>query len=314
MRRLPGFLVPALALLVGCAGSQNGPPVPNDTSFSALKQEYDETIRKFQEDQQKQARGRQEQAAAFRQAAEKELQEAKTEQEKAAAQQKMMQAQMMGGMNMANPMAGLCSEFAPRFLAFAEKNPNDPSVFECLVLAVHTSGGAGGPDGTYDKALDQLRANHVTNPEIGRVLKELNGPGDEATEKLLREVLAKNPDHKAQGLACKALVGVLENVARVADVYKGDPEQRRNAEIRQGKDGVEKLIAEGERKKKEAVELAKTLDEKYGDVVPKPAVAQAGPEVGTPAPEIEGEDADSKKFKLSDYRGKVVLLDFWGNW
>jgi len=36
--------------------------------------------------------------------------------------------------------------------------------------------------------------------------------------------------------------------------------------------------------------------------------------VGSLAPEIEGEDIDGKKFKLSDYRGKVVVLDFWGNW
>jgi hypothetical protein len=36
--------------------------------------------------------------------------------------------------------------------------------------------------------------------------------------------------------------------------------------------------------------------------------------VGKPAPEIEGEDIDGVKFKLSDYRGKVVLLDFWGHW
>ncbi len=36
--------------------------------------------------------------------------------------------------------------------------------------------------------------------------------------------------------------------------------------------------------------------------------------VSKPAPEIEAEDIDGKKFKLSDYRGKVILLDFWGNW
>jgi peroxiredoxin len=35
---------------------------------------------------------------------------------------------------------------------------------------------------------------------------------------------------------------------------------------------------------------------------------------GKPAPEIGGEDIDGVKFKLSDYRGKVVLLDFWGHW
>jgi AhpC/TSA family len=33
--------------------------------------------------------------------------------------------------------------------------------------------------------------------------------------------------------------------------------------------------------------------------------------VGKVAPDIEGEDQDGKRFKLSDYRGKVVLLDFW---
>ncbi|HEV3444883.1 MAG TPA: redoxin domain-containing protein [Gemmataceae bacterium] len=32
------------------------------------------------------------------------------------------------------------------------------------------------------------------------------------------------------------------------------------------------------------------------------------------APDIAGIDFDGKKFKLSDYRGKVVVLDFWGNW
>jgi hypothetical protein len=33
--------------------------------------------------------------------------------------------------------------------------------------------------------------------------------------------------------------------------------------------------------------------------------------VGKVAPEIEGQDQDGNKFKLSDHRGKVVLLDFW---
>lgn len=36
--------------------------------------------------------------------------------------------------------------------------------------------------------------------------------------------------------------------------------------------------------------------------------------VGKPALEITGKDLDDKEFKLSDYKGKVVLLDFWGFW
>jgi hypothetical protein len=36
--------------------------------------------------------------------------------------------------------------------------------------------------------------------------------------------------------------------------------------------------------------------------------------IGREAPEIEGNDVDGVAFKLSDYRGKVVVLDFWGHW
>ncbi|MCI0455443.1 MAG: hypothetical protein L0Z62_00515 [Gemmataceae bacterium] len=36
--------------------------------------------------------------------------------------------------------------------------------------------------------------------------------------------------------------------------------------------------------------------------------------LGKPAPEIEGEDLDGKPMRLSDFKGKVLLLDFWGFW
>ena len=39
-----------------------------------------------------------------------------------------------------------------------------------------------------------------------------------------------------------------------------------------------------------------------------------GFEIGDIAPDIEGPDLDGATFKLSDYRGKVVVLDFWGDW
>jgi cytochrome oxidase Cu insertion factor (SCO1/SenC/PrrC family) len=50
-----------------------------------------------------------------------------------------------------------------------------------------------------------------------------------------------------------------------------------------------------------------------GSSIP-PAGGPVGLEVGNMAPEIDGEDIDGHRFKLSDYRGKVVVLDFWGHW
>jgi thiol-disulfide isomerase/thioredoxin len=56
--------------------------------------------------------------------------------------------------------------------------------------------------------------------------------------------------------------------------------------------------------------------------MPVPTVAKKGEaplpplgvEVGFLAPEIDGTDLNGQRFKLSDHRGKVVVLDFWGDW
>ncbi|MHC5065275.1 MAG: peroxiredoxin family protein [Planctomycetota bacterium] len=37
-------------------------------------------------------------------------------------------------------------------------------------------------------------------------------------------------------------------------------------------------------------------------------------QVGMVAPDIVAKDLDGVEFKLSDYRGKVVVIDFWGDW
>jgi hypothetical protein len=36
--------------------------------------------------------------------------------------------------------------------------------------------------------------------------------------------------------------------------------------------------------------------------------------VGKPCPDFQANDAEGASFKLSDYKGKVVLVDFWGFW
>jgi peroxiredoxin len=39
-----------------------------------------------------------------------------------------------------------------------------------------------------------------------------------------------------------------------------------------------------------------------------------GQQVGNLCPDIAGQDADGKVVRLSDYRGKAVLVNFWGTW
>ena len=59
----------------------------------------------------------------------------------------------------------------------------------------------------------------------------------------------------------------------------------------------------------EVAYLSQTIANELGRIKNVPLL-----KVGKPAPEIQAEDIDGQGFKLSDYRGKVVLLDFWGHW
>ncbi len=43
-------------------------------------------------------------------------------------------------------------------------------------------------------------------------------------------------------------------------------------------------------------------------------VDRPGTQAGAVAPELVGEDLDGIPLQLSAFRGKVVLLDFWGDW
>ncbi len=36
--------------------------------------------------------------------------------------------------------------------------------------------------------------------------------------------------------------------------------------------------------------------------------------VGSPAPDFKAKTLESRPFRLSDYRGQFVLIDFWGTW
>ncbi|OGU17339.1 MAG: hypothetical protein A2X61_06815 [Ignavibacteria bacterium GWB2_35_12] len=45
-----------------------------------------------------------------------------------------------------------------------------------------------------------------------------------------------------------------------------------------------------------------------------PNESSADIKVGNMAPDFKGETIDGKELNLSDYKGRVVLLDFWASW
>jgi hypothetical protein len=211
--------------------------------------------------------------------------------------------------------------FAPRMLELAQQHADDPAAVDALawiVTRVRTGNEA-------DNALSILGEKHTDSEKIGPVCQSLVHSSSPAAEKLLRAVLEKNPHHEAQGQASYALAKVLGQQSALAGYYESKPAELGNLERRFGKEyadrilkaGKENLAAESEQLFERVVETCDDIksyrgslaDAAKGDLFEIRNLA-----IGRVAPDIEGDDMDGQRLKLSDYRGKVVVLDFWGNW
>jgi hypothetical protein len=188
-------------------------PAPINGTYAELKKEYDGAIKKFQEEQEKALMDVKKELVDETNAAEKALRVAKTIEEKAAARKELQAVATKAAMKIHRPDNPV-AKFSVRFLEFAERNPHDGSAFESIVLALRTSGGINGK--AVGPAIKNLQTYHVANPGIKKVLQLLDGaPFDEGIEKLVREIMLRNPSRKIQALACKQLTTGLNALKKI---------------------------------------------------------------------------------------------------
>ena len=101
-------------------------------------------------------------------------------------------------------------------------------------------------------------------------------------------------------------------------------EKTGNEKVRQGATYyLASKLSKSESTKDEGVAMMKTLQAVKGLSASNPQLHKQiesdlfvaeNLSLGCTAPDIVGTDHDGKEFKLSDYKGQVVLLDFWGIW
>jgi hypothetical protein len=190
-------------------------------------------------------------------------------------------------------------------------------------LNTHTSHPGWGKDSRQARAIALMLRDHLDSNKLGDACQRVHYGFRQECETFLRTVLEKSPHREVQGLACLRLAQFLPNRLDRLDLLADQPELARRYEVLYGKDYLEALQRQDRAKvMKEAEALYERAIEKYSDVkLPYDSTVgeQAKTElfeirhlaVGKEAPDIEGVDQDGQQFKLSDYRGKVVLLYFW---
>jgi len=171
--------------------------------------------------------------------------------------------------------------YSKKMIALAEKEPKSSTAGDALVWALRHS--------YYDKAVGPkavalLKEHHIENEKLAQACQMLAYSNSDENRDFLKAVIEKNPHDKVKGAASLALGQML------ASENPAEAEKHFNAVVEKYGSKSQKEQAKGE------------LFEMHNLAI------------GKVAPDIEGEDVDGKKFKLSDYRGKVVVIDFWGDW
>ncbi|MCA8976112.1 MAG: redoxin domain-containing protein [Planctomycetes bacterium] len=147
---------------------------------------------------------------------------------------------------------------------------------------------------THKGIVERVVKDHVGSAGLdavlfsGRLFPRTAGAAE--TKAMLEAVLENNKNAQPRAWAMYLL----------GQMIRGDKEADDETKAR----GVD-LLAQAE-------SLAAGTD--LADRIAAPRFKQERLQIGMVAPEIEGTDPDGVAFKLSDYRGKVVVLDFWGFW
>lgn len=236
-------------------------------------------------------------------------------------------------------------EYAEQIMELVNADPKSEESAKGLLWIVQNSRGE-----SNTQATDALLEHHLDSEVMADLAaRKSRATPTEEEQKFLKELIAKSPVERVKGVASYALVMQMKSAERTFKYYRNQLEK---AEEEAGDDEESDAVSRAQKGYDQFVkdltpdalaflETGKTTDgadfetmlegvnEKYSDVV----LSTRGDKtiligdrcestlfeirnlmIGKTAPDIEGEDLDGEAFKLSDYRGKVVVIDFWGDW
>ncbi len=184
--------------------------------------------------------------------------------------------------------------FAKRVLDIARQDPShEDAYYPLMFCAVELDSGE-----HFDAALVILREHFVDHEFVHQIIPEVVAKDSREIDPFLRAVAAKGRGKRNQGEARFGLADRLKSRAG----RSGDSESVKAAEV-----ALQNVIATYPEVAGRGGSLKELAERELDDL--------CGPRgIGRVAPEVEGQDLDGKPFKLSEYRGKVVVLSFSGHW
>ncbi len=242
---------------------------------------------------------------------------------------KLKASQVLADLVTEDPESEVAQRLAPQVLQIKGNSPGKEQVAEALLgradkdirskkaleQLVNIASQTSGP--TKTAALSRIGEHHLQSDSILDVIKTVTSSRqpDQAAEQWLKEICRKSPSATVKGTAAIALIDVLDRRENYRSFYSSADQETRS-EL--DEDLLAYLDAEPDAGELDLIES--TLDGYVSDnetlleTAKKKLFVVKYLSVGKVAPEITGADIDGVDFSLSEYRGKVVFLDFWGDW
>jgi hypothetical protein len=209
--------------------------------------------------------------------------------------------------------------FGTRAIELADQYKGDASI---RVLAYAAANFAGNKD-TAKAIAERVEKDHLKSAKLGDLLENAmglhRGLGDEDGNKLLEAVIAESPHALPKAWAKYWQAKILTNQASAA-LRQAQPKrdatdeekEKAKEDVAKAKENVAKAAEKADALYAEAAKLAEGTE--HAARIGAPIFEKQRLQVGMEVPDIVAEDVDGVAFKLSDYRGKVVLIDYWGFW
>lgn len=211
---------------------------------------------------------------------------AKVEEQQKAAEKAAAAGQPVPAMPMQPDFNALCD----KYLAAAKEFPGEDAV--PFLLAIFQLGGV--DKAKSKQVLDDLFDHHLDSPKVAQL-----GGMMPYLEQLVDAEFAKSAFARIEKHGKNAAMLGWISFARNEKVLRSEPATSK---------------AFGEAKALVAAAVQKAGDQRLQREFDTLIGEQEKFGIGMTAPDIAGIDLDGVAFKLSDYRGKVVFLDFWGDW
>lgn len=229
--------------------------------------------------------------------------------------------------------------FLARLIEFASAAPRDPKAVDALERVVQVSGSVSRTDTQIrplvNQSLDLLMRDHFDDERMGRICIEVSMGMLPEREKFIRDVLDRSTNVNTKGSACLALADYQREKMKMSEIVSksGDVamEKIKKANFFDPADIKEFREKTPESFRSEVESLYERVIQEFpkiryargprdgkqatlGEVAERRLFSMRKLTIGNEAPEIVGEDTEGKPMKLSDYRGKVVVLTFWATW